>query len=597
MKMNADPTADYNRLVSFSDFLQSPVIEDQSKYSVGVKRFKIPITNIDLFRIYENTATLGLVPFARAEGKYSIINNGEAEFPADMFDITAWNNDDIDINLKDAPHDKTNVAGRYIPIHSQIEFAQMLTRTLAKRSNPSATNNRAGALISTATIANVAVNSNGQWTTLNSIPARTGAVGRTQLTSWSCGLNYWSPKTTGASATNDNANLHSPRDLQFRLVVDLGGALPIIVYLGEGMFPSIKNASDWVSKFNFSADGTNQKSFGFSSTAVISYERAKFNEGGYRIGNVGGIKNHREFHINSYDDLDLLLRNYSGKTFTFQVRDNANYGTGAGMVGALGDYATNMSGYLTLVEDKFSGNDGEGDMEKYVEFFPRFEWNDTTNKIEFLSTAEFHSQFSVYANSGLLNMVDFPVSQRVNAERLANGRANLANDTYETIFKKYVYSDLTPVGNEVCGGLLTFRNNTNTFTDRNVNNPVAPTTIVSYAELSSSIWKRRFLYGLEFTTNRLAVLGEVGSGGNNRKKILTDFEIDPANTGRDYLLYSPSGNAVRYYKLGTDQPLNAVDCSVFYTDMLGFSHPLIINNNLCASIKLEFKPNNQISNY
>ena len=109
--------------------------------------------------------------------------------------------------------------------------------------------------------------------------------------------------------------------------------------------------------------------------------------------------------------------------------------------------------------------------------------------------------------------------------------------------------------------------------------------------------ERRFLYGLEFTTNRLAVLGEVGSGGNNRKKILTDFEIDPANTGRDYLLYSPSGNAVRYYKLGTDQPLNAVDCSVFYTDMLGFSHPLIINNNLCASIKLEFKPNNQISNY
>ena len=54
-KMNPSREADYNRIVKFEDFLESNVIENQSEYSVGVKRFKIPISNIDMYRIYENT--------------------------------------------------------------------------------------------------------------------------------------------------------------------------------------------------------------------------------------------------------------------------------------------------------------------------------------------------------------------------------------------------------------------------------------------------------------------------------------------------------------------------------------------------------------
>jgi hypothetical protein len=73
--------------------------------------------------------------------------------------------------------------------------------------------------------------------------------------------------------------------------------------------------------------------------------------------------------------------------------------------------------------------------------------------------------------------------------------------------------------------------------------------------------------------------------------MITDFEIDPKNTDRDYLVYSPSGDSVRYYALRTTSELNAVDVKVNFVDRYGNRHPLYINNNDCASVKLEFKPN------
>ena len=598
MKMNPNGKEDYNRLVEFSDFLQSPVIDDQSKYSVGVKRFKIPITNIDLYRIYENTLLIGLIPHSRNFGGYASNQRGEATYPADCFDPTGWNVNDVDVNITTKAHSNSELNGRYIPIHSQIEFAQVLTRTLAKRTNPAQRNNRIGALISNGAVATVSVPSNGIWTTLSSIAGRVPPLGQTQTSRLTCGLRTWRPKETGASATNNNMILHSVADLQFRVVFNLGVANEIVVYLGEGMFPSIKSYTDWKA-MNFSGTGDNSYSFGFATDAIISYDRAKFNEGGFRKVVYPTSQIAHEFCINSYDDLDLLWRNNSGKTIAFQVRDNACLGIGSGLVGVATDWETTMNGYLQITEVNFSGEDGEG-LESgadFLEYFPRFVWNDETNKIEFNATDNFHSQFAVYANSGVLNAVDFPSSMRINSNYNINGKKMDGDKIYKSIYFEYSYNENNELGNELCGALLSFRNSTNSFTEKNVNNPTQLTTIYTYAETSSSVWKRKFLYGLEFTTNRLAVLGEVSAGGNARRKILTDFEIDPSTTNRDYLIYSPSGNSIRYYPLRTNQPLESVDCQIHYVDMLGFSHPLRINNNQSASIKLEFIPNNQINNY
>lgn len=606
-KLNPTRNADYNRIVKFEDFLESNVIENQSEYSVGVKRFKIPISNIDMYRVYENTQHIGLVVNSTSVRTHTIVNLASNIFPADLFDIHGWNNNDIDRNYKESPNDRVNQSGRFIPIFSQKDYANMLTRALARRAGTGDLLEIHKKHTSKAPVAPVLVKSIGQWETLNTIAPRTGANaptgGQNKLVNYRCGLKTWRPREDGTTDINDqNRGLHKVSDLQFRLVIG-SGSDQIIVYLGEGMYPSIQSYEKWLEfGFNDHTDTTND-SFGFTSDSSVSYERTKFNDGGYKQLNttaafqsVQNTSNSRLFSPNGYEDLDLLFRNYQAKEIRFQVRDNGGVGIGV-TSGTVDDWGVYMRGFLEIIESDVSGNDGEGDLQNFVEFFPRFVFNDVTKKMEFLSTEEFHSSYSVYANSGLLSAIDFPICSRVNSGLTQNNSTKDSQVTYETLFSSPVYSALNPQHIEVDGVLLCFRNSTNTFEERNINNPTATTKVVSYHENEPSLWKRKFLNGIQIKSNRLAIRGEVGLGGNNRDKILTDFEIDPASTNRDYLIYSPSGNSVRFYPLNTTEPLNSVDCSVLYIDINGNSNPLMINPLMSASVKLEFRPNNMINNY
>ena len=606
-KMNPSREADYNRIVKFEDFLESNVIENQSEYSVGVKRFKIPISNIDMYRIYENTQHIGLVSNSTSERVHTMTNLAGSIYPADIFDIHGWNSNDIDINFKEQPNDRITKTGRYIPIHSHIEYANLLTRALARRAK---TGDRLEVDKSHKTIAPIAVvlvKSIGQWETLNTVPPRTGALapsgGQNKFVNYRCGLKTWKPRDDGTTDIDDqNIGLHKVSDLQFRIVIGTG-ADEIIVYLGEGMFPSIQNYNDWLAfGFNDHTDITNE-SFGFTSDSGVSYERTKFNEDGYKQLNtsaafqaVQNSSNTRLFSPKNYEDLDLIFRNYQTKEMKFQVRDNGGVGIGV-TAGTVDDWGVYMRGFFEIIESDVAGNDGEGDLQNFVEFFPRFVFNDVSKKLEFLSTEEFHASFSVYANSGLLSAIDFPICGRVNSSLTQNFIPKDSQRIYETLFASPVYSAINPQNIEVDGVLLCFRNSTNTFEERNINNPTATTTVFSYHENEPSLWKRKFINGIQIKSNRLAIRGEVGLGGNSREKILTDFEIDPSTTNRDYLIYSPSGNSVRFYPLNTTQALNSVDCSVLYIDINGNSNPLMINPLMSASVKLEFRPNNMINNY
>ena len=102
---------------------------------------------------------------------------------------------------------------------------------------------------------------------------------------------------------------------------------------------------------------------------------------------------------------------------------------------------------------------------------------------------------------------------------------------------------------------------------------------------------------MEIITNRLPIEGEIVGDGNEQKKILTDFNIDPSTVVRDFLLYQPSGNSVRYYQLNSDQPLDSVDIAVNYIDINAISRPLNLKMGTSASVKLEFRPTNMISYY
>jgi hypothetical protein len=607
MKILPNPHNDTNTEVNFEDFLESPLINNQSEYSVGVKRFKIPISNVDEYRVYENEQLLSILcgyTYRHGGTTANDDKNGRNLAPVDIFSVRGWNSKDYDPNIDFVPHSKTTRTGRYIPISSPVEYCNLITRAMAANAVGGVSRNTRPTMVdATTTIKSsnlITLASSGTWTPLATIaPTAVGNARAGYLTGFDCVITGWKPVDSGVSATNGNQVQHRVSDLQFRLRVGTGND-QILIYLGEGMFPSIDRVEKWTDDYGFgspSNSATAPKAFGFSTSGRISYEKAKFNESGFNASVLDdGTTNYHLFHPSNYDDLDLLLRQISGKEVSFEVRDMACLGVGTPSLPGttpLNEYSTTISGYLSLTEQDLAiPTSGTGDDINYIDFFPRFSWNDTSKKIEFLCRENWFATFALWGNSGLINAMDFPIANRITSNKTTDVRQfQDANAIYKTLFSKYVYNDKVGIGNELCGGIFAFRNSENSFTERNIFNPTQTTTIYVYGEQSPSTWKRTFLWGLEFVSNRLAVNGEVANNGKAMRKIITDFEIDPKNTDRDYLVYSPSGDSVRYYALRTTSELNAVDVKVNFVDRYGNRHPLYINNNECASVKLEFKPN------
>lgn len=112
---------------------------------------------------------------------------------------------------------------------------------------------------------------------------------------------------------------------------------------------------------------------------------------------------------------------------------------------------------------------------------------------------------------------------------------------------------------------------------------------ISIIEPELSVYKRNFLYGLAITGNSFSISGEYEGEGKSTRKILSDFESDPSTNFRDYYIYQPSGNSVRYYQMNTTMPLRDIFVSVFYRDMNGNYQLLKLGAGYIASIKLHFR--------
>ena len=121
-------------------------------------------------------------------------------------------------------------------------------------------------------------------------------------------------------------------------------------------------------------------------------------------------------------------------------------------------------------------------------------------------------------------------------------------------------------------------------------------TAIKWEETFSSAFCRDWLNGILIATGSIAVDGEIIGSDDAKRKVLTDFIIDPAQTARDYVVYNNDGGT-RYYKMGTTQDLRQVDLQVFFEDIWGRLRRLNILPSQECSIKLEFKPNNMIYNY
>ena len=84
-----------------------------------------------------------------------------------------------------------------------------------------------------------------------------------------------------------------------------------------------------------------------------------------------------------------------------------------------------------------------------------------------------------------------------------------------------------------------------------------------------------------------------GDSGNGREKVklLSDYEVDPTALGgaRDYLLFQPAGNSVRFFSINTSIPLSTVSLRVRYVSRTGHAYDLLLSPGAMATIKVEFR--------
>lgn len=588
LKINPNENADYNRDIAFEDYVDSPIIEKQSDYSVGIKRFKIPISNVDLYRIYENKELIGILPNG-VPRKLNDTNLSKPNSPFDLYSPNSWNSNDVDDKVLTLPHEKATIRGRYLPVRSHSEYANIMTRALVNAHSTFADSR--GTLITNEITPTAAVDvvSNNVFTVIAELPAASMTNVHALLTDIEVGVKYWAPDTTSNAS---NANLHRFSDLQFALTFAGSGGTDTYI-LGDGLFPDIDSAEKFqelggATTPNGQTSTNNNAVFVFTPKARKTHLAAQNGSSGWKVSSSAPV---REFSTVDYTDMDCLYKNYNGHTISLLVRDKANLSTTfATPAGLAADYQTKMVGYIKTQEcDIRDLSTGQSFTQSSEIKLPKFIYNNTTNEIEFHAEKEYLNMFYIWFNSGLLASTNFkaanyPISQ--SRER----RQYDAQKLYLQLFKSFVYAETTPTLNEICGSIIAFPTNNDPATD-------ASPIIISYSEQSSSDFKRNFVYGLVITTNRLGVDGEYDNGGSKQTKVLTDFVIDPSRNIRDYLVYQPSGGSVRYYQLKSPHELSAIDAQVFYTDMNGNVRRLQMNNNMAASIKLEFRPNSMIYNY
>ena len=118
---------------------------------------------------------------------------------------------------------------------------------------------------------------------------------------------------------------------------------------------------------------------------------------------------------------------------------------------------------------------------------------------------------------------------------------------------------------------------------------------VEYKEGFDSKFSRDWLNSILITTGRLAVNGEFTGDGGSKRRVLTDFEIDPSSVSRDYLVFTNQGG-MRLYGLNSNLPIKEIDAQVLYQDIYGVVRPLEVSPFEECSLKVEFRPNSQIYN-
>tara|TARA_Y100000401_G_scaffold117537_1_gene126956 strand:+ start:2660 stop:4672 length:2013 start_codon:yes stop_codon:yes gene_type:complete len=121
---------DFKKMMDFESKNLDIIINDQSKYMVGVERFKIPLTAVDFMRIYPNKyfiAHIGTLSEYASAGSGAIPS---MNVRTDLFSPFAWKEENTDIDRVEGGF--ARFPQRYLPITSHNHFCSHLNRCYLK---------------------------------------------------------------------------------------------------------------------------------------------------------------------------------------------------------------------------------------------------------------------------------------------------------------------------------------------------------------------------------------------------------------------------------------------------------------------------------
>lgn len=607
------------------------ILVDPSQYSVGVNRFKIPLGEIPLFRVYSGDYHLGFC--ANSPSMFNgnaLVNHmrriNHIEYKTNYMGLI--DNSPVDSNtdqqifngcFKNMGVDQFN-GKQYKDFYSHQEYADFLNMALMRSFNNTfemesdsatltLTNSSAVVLNTDTTDSANKVNGGNAVKELNgkiAVAASTFARAATNtslvsnhsyITSIELVLEDLQGVSGYANGTPDFSHLSC---WLRREPVDSGGSK----ISAESI--SRKNAGDYDEWCLFSnmleglSDGTGNADILIGTEGGMATTRDNKNAKNYLRykGNGGTLYMIALDYVVAKDIIGKRADGYHYELFfvnhaDYLTRTGATEGEvshfecGANDIGLSIQYSN-----ITSVREiePISGNatgighnpdDTLGTLDKDRKLVPYFSYNDDTNKFEYN-----------ISNHYILGMGLQLVMNKKLSQQFSFGNYIVDEIKNKTDFSKYVFSIAT-FDEDTDAGVVIVPPTSYGAMGVGRNDKQEWWSMVANPEEQDTRFKRDWLNSIVITTGGLAIDGEIVGDGSQTRKILTDFQIDPTSTGRDYLIFTNSGG-MRLYEIRSSEPLKDIDARIQFQDTKGQLRPLIVGFNEECNMKLEFRPNSQI---
>jgi len=442
------------RPLTITNFSTKKTINNMSDYSVGVKRFKIPVETVPFFRIYENRFHMGYSSSNNAPyftdtdlnvinqpidvfGKFKDgITNENAFQPFTSGVYNDFYRDTLYKELLTTDTDDTTIGNRFLPIKDDNEFCAVMTRAL---------NHSLYAGIPAKFNDTLGYTMRNQSTQLTDILTTSANLGN--------GAGWFAINTLPQSATETNNNVIDYKisitdfvgtdnckisDLAFRLKFRYSTANAIYVDLGGGYFKDGAKTFDIPADFGFTPDNVSRvRGDGFINWSPYARYSSNYLKGDAlkRGFNKPGIC----VYPASNDDLDNMLgRNSFGNSNTVNqgtvVLEARVLTPASSLLEASGTKLYSIASCITIwgatTYQVLRQNSSSYRAQIYSS--PRFNFNQTNQKIELRSHAInndetavavisadtnsnlFDSRADLFMNNRLLNVLGFKTTSNVN---------------------------------------------------------------------------------------------------------------------------------------------------------------------------------------